>query len=184
MNNPPTTNQEERLAIFGDVENVLLPVYLNPLNYPEKMKQFLKELLDEVKRAHLVPAPGFCHLYMEQQGGCTQEWHGECFEAARQYGFNLHWSPLRRPAESLLERHILRLLHSQREHMLPRHIILISGDDDTIPSIDALRWTKRRRDVCVMSWKRVLNKWIKAVASGIIELDAIAPRTQHLVPLT
>ncbi|MBI4022232.1 MAG: hypothetical protein HY372_02650 [Candidatus Andersenbacteria bacterium] len=171
--------QEEQIAIFGDLENVFHPVLLHSDGFPRRIARFLAALKAELTRANLTPAHEFSWLYQEMQHARSPAWHYDCEQAAASEGFTLHWSPPRHSAESLLENDVKRLLQSAKARALPKDIIIISGDGDTIPVIDALRWTNGRRNVCVMSWSHKLNRWITPVASGIIKLDSITPLWQH-----
>lgn len=172
---------EEQIAIFGDIENVFHPVLLHHDGFPRRITRFLAALKAELTRAQLTPARDFSRLYLEMQLNRSLGWHDNCQQAAARAGFTLYWSAPRQSAESLLERDVWGLLRSDRAHALPNDIIIISGDGDTIPAIDALRWTRGRRNVCVMSWSHKLNHWILPVASGVITLDSIAPITRHYI---
>lgn len=171
--------QEEQIAIFGDLENVFHPVLLHSDGFPRRITLFLDALKAELTRANLAPAREFSRLYMEMQLARSLDWHDACQQAVARAGFTLLWSPPRQSAESLLERDVLSLVRSPDGAALPKDIIIISGDGDTILAIDALRWIRARRNVCVMSWSHKLNRWILPVASGVINLESIVPLTRH-----
>lgn len=167
-------DEDEKVAIFVDIENVLgYHLLLNQI-YRNFISIFLFELLAALRRENVSYEQNLLYVFMKRKASMSNSWQLGCERIVQECGFQLFWSQGETPAEDVLTEHAQVLINSG---ILPSEILVISGDGDLIPAIDILRWEGQKRDVCVSSFAWKLNPFLRQVASGYAELSEIVPIT-------
>lgn len=162
---PPDSNV---VAIFVDLENILDCRQENREKLVNDITNFLAALRIQLHRAQLTVHQQYRCLYLEDQWWHKPEWREHFVESIARQGFFIKWTLKNQAAEHFIYGDIRNIIQSGVVPGLPRLVVIFSGDGDLIPIIDELRW--RRHDVCVVSKRESLNRWLKCVASGTIYL--------------